>query len=127
MIRQILSYIGVGMTNALVTGITMVLLKAMNCHYVLYTVAGYSLGFINSFLLNGYFTFRRSKLKSSLFTRFLIINVSLLGLVQLIQITLIEGINAPEIPSVVFGMIIYTGIGFFLNRSLFQAAPQKAI
>jgi putative flippase GtrA len=125
MTRQFFSYIVVGVSNTALTTIVMFSLATMGCHYVLYTAIGYGFGFLNSFFFNGRWTFRGAHLKSALLGKFMVINLSLLGVVQLLQIALIEGLKLREFLAVITGMIVYTIAGFFLNRRLFNASAAK--
>jgi putative flippase GtrA len=95
---------------------TMVGLAYLGIHYTIYTAAGYFLAFIVSYILNGIFTFQCERLSHRAFLVFVGINGSLLILVEVLQISLIEFFAMPVLLGVAFGMVIYTLLGFFLNR-----------
>ena len=44
------------------------------------------------------------------------VTLILLGLVQLIQLGLIEKLALPELAGVISGMVFYTGAGYIVNR-----------
>ena len=85
-------------------------------HYVAYTLLGYGVGFIVSFTLNFVFTFKSTGAWKKRALRFLLVNLSLLTTVQIVQATLIEQLNIPEIYAVGSSMILYTILGFLLNK-----------
>ena len=120
--KQLVKYLFVGVLNTGLTSLVMFLFRKAGLHYTIYTALGYGVGFINSFILNGLWTFRRDKLHVVLFARFLAVNLGLFLGVQAVQIILIEGMHLPELPAIVIGMVFYTGTGFLLNRILFRPA-----
>ena len=106
----------VGIINTGTTIAAMAGLAYLGIHYTIYTAAGYLLGFIISYILNGIFTFQCKQLTHRAFLLFVGINGGLLLFVEVFQISLIELLAMPELPGVAMGMVIYTLAGFFLNR-----------
>jgi len=109
-------YAFVGIFNTLLTLAIMSSLAWAGFHYSIYTMAGYLVGFVSSYLLNNRFTFGRKRYSFARFMLFVLISGALLIAVQLAQFVLIEKLLAPEIVGVGVGMVIYTGVGFVLNR-----------
>ena len=87
-------------------------------HYMAYTTFGYGIAMGVSFILNFHFTFQVKHHVRRRIVRFFMVNITLLFAVQGLQILLIEYISTPELLGVGISMVIYTLIGFFLNRSL---------
>lgn len=106
----------VGVVNTGATITTMVVLAYLGIHYTIYTAIGYLLGFIISYILNGIFTFQGARLSHRAFLLFVGINGALLMFVEVFQISVIELLAVPEFQGVAMGMVIYTLMGFFLNR-----------
>jgi len=127
LIRQFLFYLAVGGGNTLLTACVMATLGRVGLHYVLYTVIGYSVGFLNSYYWNSRLTFRTQTTNRTLLIKFMIVNVGLLLCVQILQIFLIEFIKIAEVPSVVMGMGIYTFAGFGINRCLLTCENKNAL
>ena len=116
MFHEGLKYISVGLVNTVFTVLIMVLLNSIGFYYVVYTSIAYLAGFVSSFLLNGTFTFNSGVLSVKSFLWFLFLNTLILGLVQLVQILMIEIVALPEIVGVFFGMVLYTCVGFIVNK-----------
>jgi len=106
----------VGVINTSTTVATMAALAYLGIHYTIYTVVGYLLGIIVSYILNGIFTFQCRELSHRAFLIFFGINSGLLIFVEVFQVSLIELLAMPELPGVAMGMVVYTLMGFFLNR-----------
>ena len=107
----------VGVLNTAVFTLAAWLLHKTGWHYTAYTALAYAIAIIFSFLMNTFFTFRKSQVPlSAMFLRFLLVTLILLGLVQLIQLGLIEKLEWPELAGVISGMVFYTGVGYIVNR-----------
>ena len=106
----------VGVINTSATIAAMASLAYLGIHYTIYTAVGYLLGFIVSYVLNGIFTFQGTQLSHRAFLIFVGINGGLLIFVEIFQFFLIEFLTVSELPGVAMGMVVYTLVGFFLNR-----------
>jgi len=118
-LKTLSTLIRYGLVGVINTGTsigTMVGLAHLGIHYTIYTATGYLLAFIVSYILNGIFTFQCKQLSHRAFLVFVGINGSLLIFVEVFQISLIELLAVPELLGVATGMVIYTLVGFFLNR-----------
>ncbi len=124
----ILRYGSVGLLNTGIFTLSAWLLHRLGWPYPAYTALSYAIAIIFSFFMNYIFTFkkylhhetenpqvRRLSIRS-MFLKFLLVSLSLLGCVQLIQLLLIEKLNIPELAGVIAGMVFYTGIGYIINR-----------
>ena len=106
----------VGAVNTL-TGIAiMVALAYLAFHYIVYTGVAYFVAFIVSYVLNGLFTFRGSRITYQRFLLFVASNGTLLLFVEGLQVFLIELLQVRELLGVALGMATYTLVGFVLNR-----------
>jgi putative flippase GtrA len=107
----------VGLCNTAFSAGIMYLLGRIGVGYLLYTTIAYLAGMTLSFTLNYFLTFRASG--SRVFPRllkFAAVNLSMLGVTQLVQFLLIEKIGIRELFGVILGMMVYTGGGYVLNR-----------
>jgi putative flippase GtrA len=87
-------------------------------HYALYTLAGYVVAFVTSYLLNAWFTFRVEDVSTRNFALFALVNGALILLVQAVQAGLIELAGVPVLAGVACGAVVYTLTGFALNRRI---------
>lgn len=117
-LSMLIRYGSVGIINTLTGAAVMVAFAYLGFHYTIYTAAGYVVGFITSYVLNGLYTFKLRRLSYRGFAYFLAINGALLLGVELLQILLIEVLRLSELFSVIVGMIVYMFVGFFLNRTI---------
>ena len=107
----------VGLLNTGVFSLTAYLLSRKELHYAVYTALAYTVAIVFSFLINTFFTFRKSGSPMLvMFGKFILVTISLLILVQGIQAGLIEIMNTKELPAIIVGMLFYTGVGYTLNR-----------
>lgn len=110
----------VGLLNTAVFSLSAWLLHKTGWHYSAYTALAYAIAIIFSFLMNTFFTFRKADTdkneKTAMFFRFLLVTLILLGLVQLLQLGLIETLEWQELAGVASGMVFYTGVGYIANR-----------
>ena len=117
----------VGFANTGVFALAAWLLEKTGWHYTAYTALAYAIAILFSFTMNTLFTFRKSANPLlPMFTKFIITTLSLLGLVQLIQLALIEKAGWQELPGIIAGMLFYTGVGYIINRVwVFRIAGSK--
>lgn len=112
-----LRYGVVGILNTGVFALTAWLISRTGAHYVLYTAIAYAVAIFFSFIMNVFFTFRKSDgLLSPMFLKFILVSLLLLGLVEILQLLLIEKLEIREFWGVLGGMVFYTGVGYLANR-----------
>ena len=114
--KQFIKYCLVGLVNTGVSVLAMFFFSLTGMRYVFYTAIGYALGFIISYFLNFYFTFRCKNSLSLGLAKFLLVNIILFCGAEVIQIILIERLHAQHFLGIGVGMIFYTVTGFFINR-----------
>ena len=105
-----------GSFNTTITLATMAGLAWLGAHYVAFTAAGYGLGFLLSYTLNGIFTFRSGRLSPRGLGLFALVNGCLLVVVEAFQVVAVELAGLPVMAAVAAGALIYLAAGFQLNR-----------
>ncbi|OHD63339.1 MAG: hypothetical protein A2176_00045 [Spirochaetes bacterium RBG_13_51_14] len=117
---KLIKYGFVGVLNTLVCIATMYVFRTIGLEYQSYTLIGYIVAIIFSFFMNKQFTFNyKADDKRAVIIRmirFISVSISLLLLVQLLEWFFIAKMMLSEIPGVGIPMVIYTLIGFLLNR-----------
>ena len=88
----------------------------LGAHYVVFTAAGYGLGFLLSYTLNGIFTFRSGRPSGRGLGLFALVNGCLLAVVEAFQVVAVELAGLPVLAAVAAGALIYLAAGFQLNR-----------
>ena len=118
-IVTMLRYAGVGIVNTAVTAALMTVLSLSGLNYRAYTFIAYIAGILVSYFLNLRFTFRTGNegIPRTMLL-FILVSLTLTGLVQILQLLLIEYFGFQVRAGVVFGMIFYTSVGYTLNRLL---------
>ncbi len=115
---QIIKYGLVGVINTLITGIILfVLMKGFGVSYKTSNAVGYVAGFINSFIMNKFWTFKANQTSTiRQFLRFSAV-FAVCYLLQLgFVILLVEKLSINKDISQLLGMIFYTLIGFIFNK-----------
>jgi putative flippase GtrA len=125
--EQLLRYCLVGVCNTFIAVSMMVLLSFLGAHYVLYTAAAYALAFINSYLMNAWWTFGLTRLSLGHFVEYAAWNLGVLLLAEGVQVVLIELIGTPEIHGVFSGMLFFTVVGFLVNKHLVFAKEYRPV
>jgi putative flippase GtrA len=117
----------VGLLNTGVFTLAAWLLHKTGWHYAAYTALAYGIAIVFSFLMNTFFTFRKSQVPlGGMFLRFLLVTLTLVGIVQLIQLGVIERLQWPELMGIIAGMVFFTAVGYILNRLwVFKGGPVR--
>lgn len=118
-------YCLVGLANTALCLMMMRCGSRLGLSYLYYTPIGYGLAILNSYFLNAWFTFEEKQWDKNQLKCFLIINViNLLG-VEWCEYALIEKLFLPESMAVLLSMVLYTVLGFILNRQLVFRVKSK--
>ncbi|GIX41674.1 MAG: polysaccharide biosynthesis protein GtrA [Leptospiraceae bacterium] len=117
--KQFVKFGIVGIINTIITlSIIFILSNYYDVHYIISNAIGYIAGFINSFIMNKFWTF---KSKGNVFKEsiwFIIVFLISYG-IQLIVLYYLHGIlNYNENLSQILSMIVYTVVNFLLNKFL---------
>jgi putative flippase GtrA len=119
-------YLLIGALNLVVCGSMMKIGALCGLTYLYYTPLGYTVAMLNSFLLNGYFTFSVRSFSWKSLAQFFLINGINLGVVECLEYFMIGWLFLPENLAVLCGMVWYTTVGFLLNRRIvFNNGVQK--
>tara|TARA_R110000868_G_scaffold189695_2_gene433074 strand:- start:117461 stop:117859 length:399 start_codon:yes stop_codon:yes gene_type:complete len=114
--RQFILYSSVGILNTIVGVSFMALGVYLEWSYVAYTLLGYSIAFCVSFTLNFKVTFKVQGKTKKRAIRFLCFNLLNLACAQALQILLIEKYEIQEYVAVAATMVLYTIVGFIVNK-----------
>lgn len=109
-------YCTVGLVNTSVSVSIMAGLAYVGVHYALYTLIGYVVAMVVSYLLNARYTFQSGRIHWRQFGRFMGFSCLLLLLTEIIQFLLIEKLAVRELYGVASGVVCYTGMGFLLSK-----------
>lgn len=116
LLAKFIRYGMVGVGNTCVGFSAMYVAASFGMHYLAYTAVGCLVGVFFSFFMNLYFTFR---VKGRIVTRlalFLVVNISNIGIVELIEYNLIEHLHLNHLYSLLCAMVWGTITGFLLNN-----------
>ncbi len=116
LIRQIITFCGVGGLNTLLSlAIILGLSEILHVHYVLANIIGYAAGLISGFVMHKKITFKaqtRDRAPARQFMTFLIVfaigYAAQLGVLML----LVEQIHIPNIPAQITSWVVYVAISF---------------
>ena len=112
---QFIKYGLVGVLNTLVFSISAFLFSFF-FNYTVYTTIAYTLVILTSFFMNKRYTFENTGNYKIYLVKFFAVNVSLLLIIQILQIYLIEMVLLRELFAIIGCMCIYTLSGFLLNK-----------
>ena len=90
----------------------------MGFHYLAYTAIGYLVAIIYSFFMNLHFTFRVEGRIIKRLSLFFIINLSNLGIVEIIEYVMIDIFYINRLLSIIAAMSWYVITGFLMNNYL---------
>ncbi len=111
-------YMLVGFTNTTVCFVTMYISSLLGFHYLTYTAIGYLVAIFYSFFMNLRFTFRVEGKILQRLALFFIINLSNLGIVEIIEYILIDIFYINRLLAILTAMIWYVITGFLMNNYL---------
>ena len=73
--KEFILFALVGVSNTVINFIVYTILVTISMPYLLANVIGYGVGMINSYLLNKYFVFQKKEGDSSVFLKFVLVNI----------------------------------------------------
>ncbi len=118
-------YLMVGMTNTTVCFSAMYLGALAGLHYLSYTAVGYLVAILYSFFMNLYFTFRVEGKILKRLTLFFAINLTNLGIVEIIEYIMIDIFYMDRLFSILSAMTWYVITGFLINTYLVYSRKIK--
>lgn len=115
---QLFKYGIVGVINTIITAIVIFLLmNTMGAPYTISNIIGYIAGVINGFFLNFKWTFKTSTLPAyRQFIRFITVFLICFLIQFILVIVMVEYLSINENIAQLVGMVIYSFIGFLLNK-----------
>ncbi|HEX2927263.1 MAG TPA: GtrA family protein [Ruminiclostridium sp.] len=115
---QMVKYGLVGVVNTVITMIILFLLQnVFGVSYKIANGAGYVAGFINSFVLNKFWTFKgNQKSTFSQFIRFALVFAVCYAIQLGLVVLLVEKVHIGKNISQLIGMVFYTLVSFLLNK-----------
>jgi len=120
-------YLMVGATNMTVCFTFMYIGSALGLHYLEYTVLGYVIAIVYSFYMNLRFTFRVSGNITKRLISFFAINLTNLGIVELIEYMMISVYHLNPLFSIICAMFWYSLAGFTINALWVYRTDPKPI
>ncbi|MDF1758815.1 MAG: GtrA family protein [Legionellaceae bacterium] len=111
-------YLLVGCTNTTVCFAAMYIASLFGLHYLAYTAVGYLVAIIYSFFMNLRFTFKVEGKIAKRLLLFFVINLSNLGIVEIIEYILIDIFHWNRLLSILCAMTWYVITGFLINSYL---------
>jgi len=119
--HMLLKYLKVGVINTILGMIVILFcLNILGVNYNISYFIGYVIGLINSFLLNKHYTFNSTTKWSKELIPFIIVFLISYFISHIILIGLIEKLYIDKNISIVLSMVIYTIIGYTLNKKIFR-------
>ena len=119
--RLFLKYLKVGVVNSLLgLFVILICLNFLKLNYNVSYLLGYVVGLINSFILNKSYTFNNTMKWNKVILPFFILFIVSYVISHIVLLLLIEVLYLEKNTAIVISMIIYTLIGFILNKKLFQ-------
>lgn len=115
---QLFKYGIVGVINTIITAIVIfMLMNILGAPYTISNIAGYIAGVINGFILNYKWTFKTSTLPAyKQFIRFISVFLICFLIQFILVIIMVEYLSINENVAQLIGMVIYSVIGFLLNK-----------
>ena len=114
MILKLVKYSLVGVINTLLTITIIIFLnKVSDLNYLLINLIGYILGFLSSYILNTYFTFKKKG--HSYIKKFLTLTL-ILYLLNLLIIINLTSLGFHKTTSQLIGGVVYLTIGFYMSN-----------
>lgn len=115
-LTQLLTFALVGVANTAFCGALIWLFTHAALHHIPTTALSYGAAICLSFALNRKLTFKNPTKAKTRLIRFFAVCLTLMGVVQLIQITMIDIMGTEKLPAFLTGMMVYTLLGFLIHK-----------
>jgi putative flippase GtrA len=120
---MIFKYISIGLLNSILgLSVIIICVNILNINYNISYFIGYIIGLINSFILNKKYTFKSSAPWKEEIIQFINVFLISYGVSHFMLINLIENLKLNQNMSILLSMIIYTLIGYILNKKVFKGS-----
>ena len=109
--KKLLKFSVVGVINTTISILCYILLVKLGMHYILANIISYILGILNSYYWNKKWVFNYQDHHISIFIKFFVVNLVVLGIVTISLFLLVQKIGLNQYLAQIFS----TGIGMVIN------------
>ena len=114
--KEFILFALVGVSNTVINFIVYTILVTISMPYLLANVIGYGVGMINSYLLNKYFVFQKKEGDSSVFLKFVLVNIITVTVHSILLYFFVSIFGWHKIYSQAFVTIITLVINYLGNK-----------
>ena len=114
--KEFILFALVGVSNTVINFIVYTILVYFSMPYLIANVIGYGVGMINSFLLNKYFVFQKKEGDSSVFIKFVFVNLITVTVHSILLYVLVSIFGWHKIYSQAFVTIITLVLNYLGNK-----------
>jgi putative flippase GtrA len=124
LVRQFVKYGVVGASNTILTFVVYSVCVTIGVHYILALVLGYSIGSLNSYVLNRHWTFRaRDIAHTTAGTRFALVQACAIAVNVVLLYVFVHHAGIGRIPAQAILTVPLLAITFYVNRVWSFARP----
>lgn len=116
---MIYKYIGIGIINTVISFLIILLFfKFFGFKYGIAYFMGYAIALINSFFMNKRYTFQSNGHWKKEFKFFILVFIIAYSISHVFLYLMVEWLNIEVVISIIVSMMIYTFVGYFLNKKI---------